>query len=529
MNTANFLSIPASIVPDQEILVFEDVRLTYADTLARVRRLAASLAALGVERGDAIAALDTNSHRYVEAYYAAATLGAVFVPLNYRAKAPELRHMLATARARMVIVGARYRSALAAVLPELPDVRHVIAFDPAAADGGPTHDALVAGAAGERDEAEIEEHDTTILMYTSGTTALPKGVMLTHHDFTTYVCGTVELADGSPRGTALVCVPLYHIAGATAAMTTLFAGRKLVLMRQFDAATWLRLVEEERVTHAFLVPTMVKQLLDAPELGTRDLSSLQSLAYGGAAMPLAVVRRAIDAFPPSVGFVNAFGQTETTSTLTILGPEDHRLTGSGDEVEAKLRRLTSIGRPLPDVELRIVDEEGRALPPGAVGEIVVRTPRVMKGYAGDAGASGVDGDGWLHTRDMGWIDEAGYAFLAGRKDDMIIRGGENIAPAEVEATLQLHPAVDEAAVIGVADVEWGQRVAAAVALRPGRQVTADELVEFCRARLASFKKPEIVRFFPTLPKNPLGKILRRELRAAFAAEPRGGASPGASD
>ena len=516
MNTANFLSIPASIFPEQEILVFEDARLTYADALRHVRRLAAALAALGVERGDAIAALDTNSHRYVEAYYAAATLGAVFVPLNYRAKGPELRHMLATAGARVVVVGSRYRAALTSVLPELSEVRHVIAFD-AASDGGTTVDALVAGADAEREEAEIDEADTTILMYTSGTTALPKGVLLTHHDFTTYVCGTVELADGSPRGTALVCVPLHHIAGATAVMTTLFAGRKLVLMRQFDAATWLRLVERERVTHAFLVPTMVKQLLDAPELGTCNLSSLQSLAYGGAAMPLSVVRRAIEAFPPSVGFVNAFGQTETTSTLTVLGPEDHRLSGTADEVEAKLRRLTSIGRPLPDVELRIVDEDGRVLPPGAVGEIVVRTPRVMKGYAGDAGASGIDADGWLCTRDMGWIDEAGYAFLAGRKDDMIIRGGENIAPAEVEATLQLHPAVDEAAVVGVADVEWGQRVAAAVALRPGQRVTAEELIEFCRARLASFKKPEIVRFFSALPKNPLGKILRRDIRAAFGA------------
>ncbi len=520
MNTANFLSIPASIVPEQEILVFDDVRLTYAGALGRVRRLAAALAKLGVGRGDPVAALDTNSHRYVESYYATATLGAVFVPINYRAKTPELRHMLATAGARVVVVGARYRSALASLLPELPEVRHVIAFDAGSPDGGPTIEDLIAGADGEREETEVDESDTTILMYTSGTTALPKGVLLTHHDFTTYVCGTVELADGSPRGTALVCVPLYHIAGATAVMTTLFAGRKLVLMRQFDAATWLRLVERERVTHAFLVPTMVKQLLDAPELGTRDLSSLESLAYGGAAMPLSVVRRAIEAFPPTVGFVNAFGQTETTSTLTILGPEDHRLTGSQAEVEAKLRRLTSIGRPLPDVELKVVDESGAELPAGAVGELIVRTPRVMKGYAGDAGASGVDRDGWLHTRDMGWIDDAGYAFLAGRKDDMIIRGGENIAPAEVEATLQLHPAVDEAAVVGIPDVEWGQRVAAAVALRPGAHATPEELIEFCRTRLASFKKPDAVRFFSALPKNPLGKILRRDIRAALAADPR---------
>src|SRR6185295_15861263 len=241
--------------------------------------------------------------------------------------------------------------------------------------------------------------------------------------------------------------------------------------------------------------------LDAPDFARRDLSSLESLSYGGAAMPLAVVRRAIASFPPTTGFVNAFGQTETTSTLTVLGPEDHRLIGDPQTVETKLRRLTSIGGPLPA---------------GAVGEILVRTPRVMKGYAGAGRSDVVDADGWLHTRDMGWIDEAGYVFLAGRKDDMIIRGGENIAPAEVEATLELHPDVEEAAVVGVPDVEWGQRVAAAVALRPGARAGAEELIEFCRARLASFKKPEIVRFFPALPKNPMGKILRRDIRAALA-------------
>ena len=517
MNTANFLAIPAAILPEQEVVVFEGARFTYQQTLARVQRLAAAFAELGLGRGDAIAAVDTNSHRYLEAYYAAAAVGAVFVPVNYRAKRPELHHMLHAAGARAVLVGRRYAGEVTGLAGELPELRHVIGFEAPPPGGGMTVEDLIAGATREQEPCEVNEQDTTILMYTSGTTARPKGVMLTHHDFTTYVCGTVELADGTPRGTALICVPLYHIAGATGAMTTLFGGRRIVMMRQFDAATWLRLVEEERVTHAFLVPTMVKQLLDAPDFARRDLSSLESLSYGGAAMPLAVIRRAIATFPPTVGFVNAFGQTETTSTLTILGPDDHRLTGDAAAVERKLRRLTSIGRPLPDVELAIVDDAGHAVATGAIGEIVVRTPRVMKGYAGGGGRDVVDAEGWLHTRDMGWLDEAGYVFLAGRKDDMIIRGGENIAPAEVEATLQLHPDVEEAAVVGVPDVEWGQRVAAAIALRPGARVTAAELVEFCRARLASFKKPEVVRFFPALPKNPMGKILRRDIRAALGA------------
>ncbi|HYR95239.1 MAG TPA: long-chain-fatty-acid--CoA ligase [Candidatus Binatus sp.] len=513
MNAVSFLSIPAGIVPEQEALVFEGQRFTYAETWARVRRLAAALARLGAGRGTRVAALHVNSHRYVEAYYATAMLGGVFIPLNYRAKPPELEHMLATGSARILLAGERYLEMVEALRPKLGALQAIVGFD------GPTHDhpgyeQLCASAGEHEDEAEVEDSDTTILMYTSGTTALPKGVMLTHHDFTAYVTANVELADGTPRGAALLCVPLYHIAGATNMMTTLWTGRRLVLMPQFEPRAWLDLVERERITHAFLVPTMVKKLLDEPDLERRDLSSLEILSYGGAAMPFPVVRRAIERFPRNVGFVNAFGQTETTSTLTILGPEDHRLEGTPAEIEKRTRRLTSIGRPLPDVEVQIVGDDGSARPAGEVGEICVRTPRVMKGYAGTA-ESPLVRDGWLPTRDMGWIDEDGYLYIAGRKDDMIIRGGENIAPAEVEAVLQSHPAVEEAAVIGVPDVEWGQRVAAFVVLRAG--ATATDLGAFCRERLASFKKPEIFEFVAELPKNPMGKILRRELRTKIAS------------
>jgi acyl-CoA synthetase (AMP-forming)/AMP-acid ligase II len=229
-------------------------------------------------------------------------------------------------------------------------------------------------------------------------------------------------------------------------------------------------------------------------------------------MPFPVIRRAIEQFPASIGFVNAFGQTETTSTLTILGPDDHRLEGDPAEVERRTKRLRSIGRPLPDVEVRIVDESGHVIGVDEVGEIQVRTPRVMKGYAGQEG-SHLTVDGWLPTRDMGWVDQDGYIFMAGRLDDMIIRGGENIAPAEIEAVLMSHPKVDEVAVLGAPDEEWGQRVAAFVVMRDGAEVTGDELGEFCRERLASFKRPEIVRFVGELPKNTMGKILRRDLAA----------------
>ena len=515
MNTSNFVSIPATMFEDQEILVFDQHRLTYGQLWQNIQRLANALRAVGVGRGDCVAVLQVNSHRYVEAYYATAAIGAVFLPLNYRAKLPELEYMLTTANTKVLIIGDRYQEAVASLRPQLSCVQTFVAME-TPCDGMLHLDRMIAEASPELDPPEVDDEDTTILMYTSGTTALPKAVLLTYNDFTAYVTANVELADGTPRGASLLCVPLYHIAGATNVMTNMFTGRKLVLLRQFDAGEWLRTVEKEQVTHAFLVPTMVKQLIDHPDFTKHNLSSLQNLSYGGAAMPFPVIRRAIEMFPKTVGFVNAFGQTETTSTLTVLGPDDHRLDGTPHEVELRLKRLKSIGRPLPDVELKVVDDDGKQLPTGEIGELWVRTPRVMKGYGSSGGTTSPLQDGWLPTRDMGWLDEDGYIFLAGRKDDMIIRGGENIAPAEVEAVIYSHPSVDEAAVIGIPDVEWGQRVAAVIVPRPGMTLTADEVIDFCRQRLASFKKPEVIQFADALPKNQMGKVLKKDLRTQLA-------------
>jgi long-chain acyl-CoA synthetase len=517
MNTANFLSIPGMMFPDQEIIVFEDTRLLYADALDRVRRLASSLRDLGIKSGDRVAVLQTNCNQFVEAYYATATLGATFVPLNYRAKLPELEYMVTAATVKALFVGDRYIDMVKQLQPQFASVQHYVAIESPQSDMLAYED-LIGKGSSDMEDAEVDETDVSILMYTSGTTSLPKGVMLTYGDFTNYVVGTVEMADGTPRGASLLCAPLYHIAGTANMMTALWAGRKIVILRQFDPKEWLAAVQNEKVTHAFVVPTMLKQLIDHPDFSQFDLSSLENLSYGGAPMPFPVIRRAIEMFSKKTGFVNAFGQTETTSTLTVLGPADHRLDGTPAEVERNLKRLTSVGLPLPDVEVRVLDEDNKELPANDIGEVVIRTPRVMKGYAGQESATAalLDADGWLHTRDMGYIDEDGYIYLVGRKDDIIIRGGENIAPAEIEAVLHAHPAVDEAAVIGLPDVDWGQKIAAFVALRPGKTASADELSEFCRQRLASFKKPELIRFVDALPKNPLGKILKKELRAQFA-------------
>jgi len=513
MNTANFVGLPAQMFPDEEILVFGDRRYTYGQLWEMVQRLGNALRGLGVKPGDRVGALQTNSDHYIAAYYATAAIGAVFVPLNYRAKPPELEYMINTAGISVLLVGARYVGVVGELRAKLGCVHTYVGLDAPETDWPPI-DALIDAAPLDFEEAPIDDDDVTILMYTSGTTSLPKGVMLRYNDFTTYVVGNTDMADGTPRGTALLSAPLYHIAGATGIMTTLWTGRRLVVLPQFDATAWLEAVQREQVTHAFVVPTMLKQLIDHPDFATFDLSSLQNLSYGGAAMPFPVIRRAIERFPRGTGFVNAFGQTETTSTLTVLGPDDHRLDGTQEEVERNLKRLMSIGRPLPDVQVKVVDDDGGELPTDAVGELWVFTPRTMKGYAAQDGAvSNPALEGWLPTRDMGWIDADGYIFLAGRKDDMIIRGGENISPAEVEAVLYSHQSVEEAAVIGLPDVEWGQRVVAVVVARPGTTLDAAQLTEFCKQRLASFKKPELFHFVDSLPKNQMGKVLKKDLRA----------------
>lgn len=516
MNTSQFIDIPGMMFPDQEILAFEGKRMTYGELVERIKRLASSLRDQGIQAGDRVAILQTNCTQYIESYYATATLGATFVPLNYRAKPPELEYMITAANTKILIIGNRYVDLVNQLKPNLGCVETYVTIE-TRRDDMLHYDDLIEQGSPDIEEAEVEEDDLSILMYTSGTTSLPKGVMLTYGGFTNYVIGTVEMADGTPRGTSLLCAPLYHIAGTMNIMTALWNGRKIAVLRQFDTKEWLETVQGEQVTHAFVVPTMLKQLIDHPDFSQYDLSSLQNLSYGGAPMAFPVIRKAIDLFPDSTGFVNAFGQTETNSTLTVLGPADHKLNGPPEEVERNLKRLTSVGLPLPDVEVQILDEDNKELPANEIGEVVIRTPRVMKGYANQESATAalLDENGWLHTRDMGYIDEDGYVYLVGRKDDIIIRGGENIAPAEIEAVLHAHPAIDEAAIIGAPDEDFGQKIVAFVALKPGQSATADEVSDFCKERLASFKKPEEINFIDELPKNPLGKVLKKELKALY--------------
>ena len=522
MTTLDFLLVTSSLCPQRTAVVFEGKRVSYATLENRSRRLANALRGLGVGPGDRVATIQTNCPQVLEAYYATALLGGVFAPLNFRTRQEELAYLLQHSEARVLLLGERYGELVNSVVPQATGLKHRICLDKPL-PGMLYYEDLVFLSPEAEAHPGPDEKDVTLLLYTAGTTGRPKGVPLTHDSFATYMTGNVNPAEPEPARVEanLLSVPLYHVAGFQAMLAAIYGGRTLVIMGAFEAEDWLRTVQEERVSRAMLVPTMLKRILDHPHFSRYDLSSLQLVTYGAASMPLEVIRQAIQRLP-EVKFINAFGQTETSSTILALGPEDHQLTGSPQEIEKKLQRLaSSIGRPLPGVEVVVLDEHGHSLPPGHVGEICARGPRVMAGYWKDPEktARQMTATGWLRTGDLGRQDEEGYFYLAGRGDDMIIRGGENISPEEVEQALQAHPRVEEAAVIGVPDPEWGQQPRAVVVLKPGPPPAEAELIEFCRGRLSSFKCPRSVIFVPSLPRNPLGKVLRKALREQHGSPP----------
>jgi O-succinylbenzoate-CoA ligase len=514
MNTTDFLSIAHAICPDRDCVVFEGKRHTYAQTNERANRFANALAQSGVEKGDRVGILQVNCNQFVEAYYAAAKLGAIFVPLNFRAKAEELAYMITNAEAKVLLAGSRYLELISQIRTKLRTVKECITID---SREGLYYEDLIQSASPDEVSSDIEDEDITILMYTSGTTGRPKGVPLRHHAFVSYVLENVEPASPEVEERNLLTVPLYHVAGIQAMLAAIYGGRTLVMMKQFEVKEWMETIQREKATRAMLVPTMLKWVVDDPDFSQYDLSSLKVITYGAAPMPFEVIRKAIRVMP-WVRFINAYGQTETASTITTLGPEDHVIEGTEKEKEKKLKRLSSsIGKPLPDVEVKIVDESGQALPPFGVGEILARGPRVMTGYWHDEQktAQVMAEGGWLRTGDMGYTDEEGYIYLTGREDDMIIRGGENISPEEVEQVLHSHPKVEEAAVIAVSDPEWGQEPRAVVVLKKGETSTPEEIIEFCRSRLSGFKRPRSVVFIDSLPRSPMGKVSRKKLREEY--------------
>ena len=511
MNTPELLIISSAICPDRDAIVFEGRRVTFGDLADRSNRLANALAGMGVGRGDKVAMLQVNCNECIETYFAAARLGATYVPLNFRAKADELSYMINFSESSVLLLGQRYIDLVNSMKGDLSGVKDYISLE-GPAEGMHEYQPVLSSANPEEVFTDIADEDTTILMFTAGTTGQPKGVMLTHDNVCTYVLNNVTPADPEVEEKNILTVPLYHIAGMQAVLAAVYGGRTLVIQRQFEPSDWMNLVETEKVNRAMMVPTMLKNLMEHPEFKQRDLSSLKVITYGAAPMPLEVISKAIEELPDT-RFINAFGQTESASTITMLTPEDHVIEGTPEERSIKLKRLGSIGQALDDTVVMIFDENGEPLPPGEVGEIVAQGPRVMKGYwKAEEATSQTVRDGWLYTGDIGYMDEDGYIFLAGRAKDIIIRGGENISPEEIEAVLHSHPSVDEAAVIGVSDSQWGEAVRAIVVRKDGFEVSAEEIIEFSRSHLASYKKPESVIFVESLPRNPMGKVLKRVLR-----------------
>jgi acyl-CoA synthetase (AMP-forming)/AMP-acid ligase II len=488
MSISLLLEMAVSSNPERTAVVSGDLRLTAQRLSDLADGGAGVIAASGAKH---VAYVGTGGAMLPVLIFASARAGLTFTPINYRLSADGIQALIERLPEPLVVVDDRYRDMIGD-----------------ASDRVMSSDEFLAAARDSEPAAEFPDPESvTIVLFTSGTTSQPKAVELSHNNLTSYVTGTVEFESADPSDAALICVPPYHIAGVGAALSNLYAGRKMVYLPNFDADEWVRLIDAERVTTATVVPTMLDRVVTVLESGGHELPSLRNLAYGGSKVGLPLVRRALELLP-HVGFVNAYGLTETSSTLAVLGPEDHRAAQAASDL-AVVKRLGSVGRPVPGIELEIRDEDGNILPPGQTGELFVRGEQVSGRYTGIG--SVLDENGWFPTKDIAMLDEEGYLFIGGRSDDTIIRGGENIAPAELEEVLIEHPHVRDVAVVGVEDPQWGQAIVAVVVPAAGIDPDPEELREHVRKSLRGSRTPDRVVFRDELPTTPTGKVLRREI------------------
>lgn len=496
MNIMMLLEMTSGAFPDRA--AFTDGSsgrtLTYAQLFEAARSRAASVRGSSAQR---LVKLDVSNLGTPLGLFSSAWAGIPYVPLNYRLTDEEIEALLLRVTPAYLVTEAKRLERMNA----LDDVS-AIATD-AFVDDHQHPDALT-------DEWSMDPEDVAVLLFTSGTTGVPKAAVLRHKHLVSYILTSVEFACAEETEAALVCVPPYHIAGIAAILSSVYSGRHVVQLPNFTAEAWIELARKHAVTTAFVVPTMLARIVDLlSDQPSADMPHLRSLSYGGGKMPLSVIEKAMKLFPQT-DFSNAYGLTETSSTIAVLGPEEHRSAAAATD-ETLRRRLVSVGQALPGVEIEIRDDEGRVLGAGERGEIYVRGEQVSGEYEGRG--SVVDADGWFPTRDAGSMDAEGYLFLEGRADDVIVRGGENLSPGEIEDVLLTHPSVLDAAVVGVPDEQWGEGVAAAVVAKKGASIDVAELKAYVNEHMRSSRVPQLMQVWDELPYNETGKLLRRVVKA----------------
>jgi len=495
--------------PSGRAIIFQDRAITYTQLRDRCWRLANALAKIAAP-GERVAILAENCLEYADCYYGVPGAGMALTLLNYRLAPRELAYIIGHSAPRILVVEPKYLTAIRQIRAEIPSVDRILLIGADADDCENYDDFLMTGDAAEPDLRPSED-DLCWLLYTSGTTGLPKGAMLSHRNMVAGISNSLIGWEMSPDEVCMFTFPQFHVAGYLMPIYHLRA-YTVVLMRTFDPATLLENVQAYGVTNTGMAPTMLAMLLEDPAMDRYDLSSLRRLGYGAAAMPGEILRKARARWP-NINFSTGFGMTELSGNVMVLSSDDHVRAA-----EQGLDTLRSVGRQMPLARVRVVDENGADTPPGQPGEIIVKGDQVLSGYWKNPEATAAAfTDGWFHTGDVGRWDEDGYLYIVDRKKDMILTGGENVYPREVEEVLFTHPAVVEAAVIGAPDVHWGEKVVAVVCRRGGDSVTSAELIEFCRGQIAGYKRPRHVVFMDTLPKNASGKVLKRELRDLIAS------------
>jgi len=512
MNVSQLLTKSARTFPQNLALVHGPKKLTYAQFNARVNRLANALLRLGIQQGDNVAVLQYNYPETLESIFACFKAGCGAVPINFRLHPNECAFIIDHSEAKAVIVSGEFNEAIMEIRDRIPNARHVIILSDAQGELL-DYEAILSAESDQFTDADVRPDDLAWLFYTSGTTGLPKGAMLTHRNLIAMSMNFyADICPGfGPDDVVLHAAPLSHGSGIYALPNIGKAATNVILAsKSFDPELIFQTIQEHRVTNMFAAPTMIKLMVESPAVDNYDHGSLRALNYGGAPMLVEDLKQAMAKLGPCL--VQLFGQAESPMTITYLPHRDHMLQGSPNQ----MKRLSSAGFSRTDVEVNIFDGDDQELPPGETGEIVTRSDLVMKGYWRNPEATHETlRNGWLHTGDMGYIDEEGYLFIMDRSKDMIISGGENIYPREIEEVLIRHEAVREVAVIGVPDPKWGEAIKAVVALLPGVSATEEELIAFCKDNIASYKKPKSVDFVDALPKNNYGKILKRDLRARY--------------